>query len=278
MKGVHRMKKSLLFLITLILLVSLCGCANVKDPGVEIYRNEQFAVKEHNGEQYLDFHNDSYRIAADATSQNELISGHSISFSSVKEMKDCIELGKFTEEDLIAMQKYVKASNGKVAICNTKNLYDLKMPENTSLTKINWYGATYTFIAEKGPVKIKVQLVSKEHWDKYIASWDVENNSNLEIVSKEVDPNGATTIVYDNLSFNYRSKIVRYTATINGNTITYMENYDYERSETLPWGMTFWGESNGAYFYGTVSDFDETPSREWLTSFTVVPYVETVTE
>lgn len=262
-----------------VLLLSLLGCSTNADPGIEIYSNEQFSVKEHNGERYLDFHDDSYQIAADAIGHGEALEeGSVVTFKSVKEMKECIEQGKFSKEDLVLVQTYAKASNGKVAVCDTKNLYDVKLPEDTILRMIGWFGTNYTFVADTDSTTTRIHLVSKEERDKYIASKDVEANSNLEIVSKEVDLDGTTTIVYDNLTFNYRSRIVRYTVTVNGNAVTFLEKYDYGRSETIPWGISFWGEGNGAYFYGTISGFEEVPSREWLTSFAVVPYVETVTE
>ena len=274
------MKKVLLFTMIVVLLLSLWGCAIEKDPGVEVYRNEQYAVKEYNGERYLDFYDDSYRVAAGAINQSgELKDGYTISFQSVKEMKDCIELGKFSEADLIAMQSFVKASNGKVAVCDTGELYDVKLPEDTELSRIGWFGAFYTFVAENGSAKIRIHLVSKEERDEYIEKKDVESNSNLKVISKEVNPfTGETVIEYDNLTFNYRSKIVQYTVTTDGNTITFLDKYDYEKSETLPWGISFWGENAGGYFYGTISGFEEMPSREWLASIAVVPYVETATE
>jgi hypothetical protein len=269
------MKKALSLTIIVIFLLSVCGCGIEMDPGVEILWNEQFAVKELNGERYLDFHNDSYRVAANAISQSSgLKEGYKITFKSIKEMKECIEQGKFTEDDLLGMQTFAKASNGKVSVCNTNALYDLKLPADTSLKEISWKGANYTFLAEKGLVAIGVKMVSKEVRDNYIASWDVESNSNLKVVSKEVESDSTTTIVYDNLAFNYRSRIVLYTATVEGSVITYMEHYDYEKSKDLPWGISFWGENAGGYFYGTISGFEEIPSRDWLTSIAVVPYTE----
>ena len=278
-KGVYYMKKVLSFTMIVFLLLSVWGCAIGKDPGVELYRNEQFAVKEYNGERYLDFYDDSYRIAAGATNQTGgLQEGNTISFQTLKEMKDCIELGKFSEKDMITMQSFRKASNGKVLVCDTDKLFNVKLPENTNVKKIGWFGAFYIFVAENNSTTIRVNLVSKEERDEYIEKKNVESNSNLTVVSKEVDPvTGETVIEYDNHAFGYRSRTVQYTLTTDGGTVTFLEKYDYDKSETLPWGISFWGENAGGYFYGTISGFEEMPSREWLTAIAVVPYSENET-
>ena len=222
----------------------------------------------------MDFHDDTYRAVADAINQSgSLEQGYTISFQSVKEMKDCLELGKFSETDLIAMQSYKKASNGKVMVCNTDKLFDVRLPEDSELKMIGWFGAFYTFVAENNSSTIRVHLVSKEERDEYIEKKNVESNSNLAVVSKEVDPvSGETIIVYDNLAFGYRSRMVQYMLTTDGGSITFLEKYDYDKSETLPWGISFWGENAGGYFYGTISGFEEMPSREWLAAIAVVPY------
>ena len=270
--------KKFVCVLLVILLLALSGCASS-----EVLSNEQYVIREKDDVYYLDFHDNSYaKEAASIDKNGSAIGGYNIYFSTVAEMQDCIKNGKFSKEDLVGMQAYEKAENGKVAVCNVNKLYDVVLPEGFSLNRISWKGISYKFdlIGINGGSGY-LRVGDKEDVQNYIERRSLYNAGKelATIVSNSKDAErNADVIIFKAEATGENLKYIRYTYECNGITITAQEEYNLDESETIPGWISYWGEGNGVYFTGILGGFTELPSYEWVTSFGLKPYVETETE
>ena len=267
--------KKLLCILLAILLLALSGCA-----GSEVLSNEQYAIREKDDVYYLDFHDNSYaKEAASIDKNGSAIGGYNIYFSSIAEMQDCIKNGKFSKEDLVGMQAYEKADNGKVAVCNVNKLYDVVLPEGFSLKQISWKGLSYMFQLYycneyHGSLRIGNQIDYQN--EIAFSTPNFDNGSTLLLSSVDKDRNGE--ILEFITPTGTHMKYIRYSYVLNGMTVTAQEEYNLDESEETPSWIAYWGEGNGVYFTGILGGFTERPSYEWVTSFGLKPYAETETE
>lgn len=272
------MKKSFIILLALCLL--LCGCSSTNAvPGVEVLSNEQYSVMERNGEYYFDF-KEAVDLSTASQQTGAATAGSSgVNFGSVKAMRDRIVNGGFSAATLSGMAGWAKTTDGDVAVCNVNALWDAYLPQDLELAHVNWSGQTYAFVLQSDDLEGRLCLTTESGYKRMqeILIIDKESN-NLKFTSVEqVAERDATVITYES-SVASSGKQIRYTYEENGFTVTILEDYFFDQSETVPFVVTGMAEGNGIYYYWDVGGFTERPSYEWIKSIGLKPYVETETE
>lgn len=273
------MKKLLCCLIAVCVML-LCGCGNTSnDPdnvsAVEVLSNDKYSVMESNGEYYLSF-NDNINITTGSTQTGAATPGTTITFKSVKDMRDAIVNGDFSSAQLTGMQNFAKASNGSVAVCNVNELWDVVYPQDLSLEWISWTGPTYCFRLSNDVLEGNVYFTSKSNYEKRMRRAVYEETETFKFTSIEADPErNGTIMTYESQKTGRKGKQIVYTYSENGFDFTVSEKYFFEHSETIPFLITTMAEGNGIYYYWNIGGFTERPSYEWIKSIGVTPYVET---
>ncbi len=263
-------------LLLAVLLLALCGCSQ-KDPAV--LENQQYAIRKTGEELYLDFVDNTYGDKAGNNGIYTSASGYKITFPTVAKMKECIEKGQFTEAQLIGMQIYEKAANGKVAVCDTKKLYDIRVPEGTVLKELSWKGSTYNFLFGNEDIEGRLYIDGRK--DTFEFQRDQYNEDKwgpyFEEISRERDESRNADVVYytavKNPSLGVKKKI-SYTYEEPGLEIHFDEVYRLNESETVPKRLEFWGYCENQPFWGYMF-FKDVPDHDVITSLRVVPHVET---
>ena len=267
------MKKCICFIIIL-LLVSLCGCAEK-----EILSNDIYTIRETNdGECVMSFHK---QLAYPNKGLQASEIPPKFIFDSLGDMKRTIEEGAFNETSQKNIQKFFGNNSTEVAICNINALSDAKLPESCTSNTVHWYGSTYSIDVGDGEIYGNVKVTTKALVDWEEESWGNRTASNtaISIVSEGTDPaRNAAVIVFDAVTVGERWKEIRYNYTSGDTSMVILERYLCSESETVPQAAYLWGQSNGEYFIVYLYGFTERPSYEWITSFGLKPYVETETE
>ena len=268
-EGVRIMKKWFCVLLALFLIM-LNGCSR----GVEVLSNDQYCIMEKDGQYYMELHkpvSSSPGNTLEGTAQAPYI----IQFSSLKELKNAITEGKFTEKQLAHMQEnFPRNKSGNVLLCNVNKLYNAAVPEGVEVETIHWYGDRYRFVFDKdGWIDFSV----REAYDKFALGYDIESGTAKIISVNMISDRNAKEVVFEDLLGAPR-KMVTYSYKSEEKTITIAEQYNLDESETVPFSINFWGTCDGAYFTGNMYGFTERPSYEWVTSFGLKPYAETETE
>lgn len=113
---------------------------------------------------------------------------------------------------------------------------------------------------------------------------DFFDREHIQLISQEEEPE-RDAIVYHYWTGVATQKKIHYKIVDGSKTIYIQEEYNLSVhdnitpiSETVPYGINFWGMDNGAYFYGVILDSMERPSVEWLSSFGLEPYISSSTE
>ena len=263
------MKKYICILLV-ILLLALSGCSKE----VEVLSNDQYRIMEKGGQYYMELHKpvgSSSGNALEGTAQ----APYNIQFSSLKELKNAITEGKFTEKQLAHMQEnFPRNKSGNVLLCNVNKLYNAAVPEGVEVGSIHWYGDNYSFMLNEDG---RLNFCSKNAYDEFMSSMEVNADAVSIVDETTTSDRNAKVVEFKNLLGEPRKRIT-YSFTANTKTITIAEEYHLDESEAVPYRIKFCGTDNGVYFTGYMYGFTERPSYEWVTSFGLKPYVETETE
>ena len=273
------MKKVLGFLLVLCLLLCGCGKTNAA-PGVEVLSNDQYSVMDRDGEYYFDFKEDVDLSGGGQQTGAANPGSSGVNFGSVKAMHDRIVNGGFSAATLSGMAGWAKTTDGKVAVCNVNALWDAYLPQDLSVAHVNWCGQTYAFVLQSDDLEGRLCLTTESGYQRMKEIYEIEETNNLKFTSVEqVAERDATVITYESQVAS-SGKQIRYTYEKDGFTVTILENYffDYSETETVPFIVNGMAEGNGIYYYWSVGGFTERPSYEWIKSIGLKPYTETKTE
>ena len=260
----------------LILSILLCGCSLALNKGTEIHDNNAYTIMEKDGMYGLRFHSPKSTSSSGNIQYSEV--APAFIFTSPGHMKERILSGNFTKLQLDALKELPRNSDGYLTIFNLQELYDAVLPSGLQYDEVSWFGGEgYSFRWDKdgmvGAVRIDTESAIKEK----LASFYVENGQATIIFKNEIQDRNATEIYYVG-PYGDQLKDLIYTYNENGKDITIFEWYELNVSDSVPSSISIAGTVNGVYYYVYISGFSERPSYEWITSFGLMPYVETETE
>jgi hypothetical protein len=140
---------------------------------------------------------------------------------------------------------------------------------------IEWFGDSYVFLIGDN---CSVYLTDKSGYEECAKQNDIESGKSKIISVDTIEDRNARVVTYESYLSATPRKMVTYSITSGGKTITIAERYNLNESDTIPFSINFWGNCDGAYFTGYMYGLTERPSYEWVASFGLKPYVETETE
>lgn len=200
-------------------------------------------------------------------------------FSTVAEMKNSIENNKLSEQALYAIRT-LYAKDGLWEICDLDNLYDVRLPDETSIKQIALRGKSYSFtldnyIASSCFIDYLDEADYNEEFEEEYLGFP--NEFQEVIWEDQTTDRNATIKYYKTGAGNF--KRIEYTIQQEGRMLYVIEEYilsieleSKPTSDTIPRTVTVYGEENGAYYKVWVLAPVERPSVEWITSFGLVPF------
>lgn len=264
------MKKRIAILLLLCLLFSLCSCTK-KLPGEVIARNEHYAVVKREEGYVLRFHTPTIR--------EPLSEGVSISynvnfyFDSVKEMKQRILTGDFSENDIARIRNMNCNPDGDTVLFDLDHIYQPILPEGMTYT-VRWYGNGYDYDFDGGGIS----PLTQERFDSALEEW---KNAVARVNAKETPLTDRDGFLYEwdtesssGSSYSYRWLL--YKLTDNTKTLVVKEDYEMRYSgtkdniEKTTADVSFYAEDNGIYYYGYLKEMQE-PLAQRLLSFGMEP-------
>ena len=202
-------------------------------------------------------------------------------FSSVREMRDRIQLGQLTNEQL----RWLAVTNpfGEVPICDPDKLYDLCLPENVKVTSVDWHGEYYLVDFAQENSGALGTVICHSQKERYVSAYETvfydKVQTGATLISQQVDRKTGTRTVYleaDGTQF----RDVFYKLNTAKGVMEVRERYVLQSawplwqnrvSDTLPWKVNFFGELEGMYYYGGMHGFSEPLNQQWLAQFGIKP-------
>ncbi len=257
----------------------LVGCKDNSLPVDEVIaESELYDVVRSDMDYYILNHNEQ-------KDNDSSIGEAGVKFKSINDMRTAILENKITASDIqnIRSINHLKADE-PIKLFDLNKMYCPSSPYIIEYDKAVWYGPYYIvkFIAtdEKGD-KLSgsggtdTQAEFEQAYNKRFVE-DLEALGDKYVVTQLTDRNAT----------EYRSdydRYVVYTIEESGRKISVMERYNFagahdDFSEEVPWIVYVHVEANGLYYsYGFI-DFSTRPTKEWLLSFGMKPYVPEETE
>ena len=206
----------------------------------------------------------------------EMVATNYPKFSSVADMKKRIETADIPINELA----FFYADNGMkdvVQICDLSNLYDIKLPQSTSLERILFMGNSYCFeFSSKDCEGYLDYFNNEEDYTRQLAERHIDQLREDFIILSDDEVNDRDARVVNFKTGLAELKRIYYTIdNANGNmyvcesyVLKYLrENSPLETSSTVPQKIYIYGTNDGAKFFGVLFDLKERPTLEWLSSF-----------
>ena len=265
--------------MSLIFIFSLTSCNNLGNTVEVTDPNAGYSIEKEGNDYYLVI-DDVYNVYSEENNNGSVdeltITAPSISFSSVKEMREKVLGGKLTDVQKKAMSQFSKDENGKIKILDFNNLYDAKLPSDVECKYITWRGEIYSFILNNEGY---IRFVEEDEYEElYQREFGIPED---KITKKEETEDRSATVYYHYTDVAER-KSIQYKLEIPGGYLYIEEEYllsfeladkftSFKCSDTIPQNIYVMGEVNDKYFYCYMNtmDFSERPSVEWLSSFGV---------
>lgn len=194
-------------------------------------------------------------------------------YESVEAMKQGILQGNFTKEEQKSLQICTrKNEKGDIQICNIEKMYDVLLPPGCSIRYIEFDGF-YMFKIDGDGLICNLYYNDKEANDGAFEFYYTSELEGLAVTGKETYQ-GVPVTVYNMGEYKC------FDLSTEEKTLIVKETY---RGAHEPFVIDFFGEMNGAHFYGMICEsgkmaIDHRPSIEWYQSIGLKPYVETETE
>ena len=254
------MKKLLCLLLPMLLLMS--GC-----------KYHDYHLTKEDGHYYI-----QYDVAPNA---NRPVLPHypapNYPFRSVKEMKDTIINGSFTQEQHDYLIEAMSNSNGSVYVFDIDNLYEATYPSDLDMT-LYFHGSSYSWRTntdDDDSLGVSLSLTSEEI---FASNRDLEDSlrSYNEVTSvTSTEDRDATIIDYIRFDGDVIKAII-YTIETDEKTLVIVEEHyiEYENKSQNPYQVAIYGHQADEYFYVRLYNLTERPSVEWLSQFGIKEYVE----
>ena len=211
-----------------------------------------------------------------------------IRFSSLGEMKQSLENLKLTENQMNIIKKHFTLSENGYEICNIRELIQPVAPSDLSTNSVYLYGEEYTFSlmgnTENSSVSAGMYFGDAGKWERNYGQWMkiIEDNRLDSHETNTVDGITTETYIYTTKSAQIKRVFLTVPQEADRSATRIMLKYvlqadnDPSRvSDTIPSEVFIFGEKNGIPFDYVIQGFVEAPTVEWLSAFTIAPYVDT---
>ena len=192
-------------------------------------------------------------------------------FSSVSEMKQDIENGDFTADELKMIGKFYRDEKGRIPVPDTVRLYDAAFPDSYHLDYISLSGKSYYFSvkAKNDRTTAFIRIYSKDYFEQNLQTtyYSEKWGSKLWYTSSEKERN-ATSYTYMDF-MNQLCKCVRYSFSDENQTVYVQEIYELDISYTVPMLVSIWTEQDNVYTKTSISDLTSRPAVEDICMFGV---------
>ena len=205
-----------------------------------VYRGADYSIAQENGEFYL-------LIPSGVFLGNDLSFSvqtppPDIYFASVADMKAFLLEGKFTNEHLIKIRGFEKASNGYVAMLDLNAIWEPKLPEELYAARVTWYGVNYEYLIGDGKHQGKISVLSETKYKEAKERYTKAPSKNVVVE----------------------------TYTMDGFQITVQVEYGAKTD--------IFGEGNGIYYHIHLERFPKVANMEWLKQIGLQLYTDTAAE
>ncbi len=255
------------------------------------FSTPDYEVSVIDGKCYLNF-TDGNEAETNSGSSNgdnmSMINLNFIRFDSLAEMKQKLVNNDLTDEQKnIVKTKFTLSENG-FKICNVQELIQPVVPAGISMGSVFLYGEYYTFdFIESVPnpkMTAYMTFGNTSKWEHSLNQW-MEIIEKNQLDSHETDTvDGITTETYVYTTKSAQLKRVFMTLPgADGQADTHiMIEYILQAdssllavSDTVPAEIWIFGEKNCVHFDYLIQGLTEAPTVEWLSSFSIAPYVDT---
>jgi hypothetical protein len=240
------------------------------------------------GKCYLNFTDGN---EAETTAQGDLVFGgdHTyLIFSSLAEMKQKLQENTLTATEINTVKAYFQRNETGFEICNVANLMTTVLPDGWCNTRVDLLGATYRIGVDGGESNPHLsgimRLSESSQWDKMYADELelIQTKTNINHTTETFD--GIPCEVYTYTTSTSTLKDVFLTipgedgkADINVLLIYVLDTIYPDKltvSETISTHLYMYGETYSTYYDYTLLGLTEAPTVEWLSSFSIAPYVD----
>jgi len=260
-------------LLTIVLSLSiLAGCSSAN-----------YKLIERNGNYYIRLSN----VPADSPLSSD-VSGTleirpAVIFHSIKEMKNDILTGNFTDKELQQIANFNKNAAGNILVCDVNKLYEPMLPSDFTSLKVTWWGSSYEFLlsgSSIAPTSTFFTFISSNEYANREDPVTFMQTLDTGIVIESITPiseRNATVVEYQ-VSASHSIRLVSYKILTPVKTLVIYEYYLYNGNEYVFNNLEIWGKQANQCFHIGMYSPTERPSIEWLSQFGIREYVETVTE
>jgi len=255
------------------------------------FSTPDYAVSVIDGKCYLNF-TDGNEIETNSDFSDNgnmsIINVNFIRFDSLAEMKQKLVRNELSDEQKNIMKSKFTLSENGFEICNVQELIQPVVPAGISMGSVFLYGEYYTFdFYESVPDPRLTALMTFGNTDK----WETHYQECMDVIEKhQLDSHeegtfdGAPCEVFIYTTNTAQIKEVYITLpsteqnTATQIALTYILQLNSDLlpvSDTVPAEIWVFGEKNGVHFDYLIQGLTEAPTVEWLSSFSIAPYVDT---
>ena len=237
------------------------------------------------GKCYLNF-----TAGNEATDNGDLaFESTAIAFSSLSEMKQKLLENQLTVEEIETIKKQFNRTENGFEICNVSNLMTTILPDGWHNTSVHLQGESYSIsvtgeetdnICSSGSVNIYTQN-----------RWDAKHEEDMAMIEAQTNISHMTDTfdefpceIYTYTTSTAKLKTIFLTIPGgDGKADTHIilkyrletVHPDLDVSDTVPSRVYIYSEAHGIYYDYVLLDLTEAPTVEWLSSFSIAPYVDT---
>lgn len=210
-----------------------------------------------------------------------------IRFDSLAEMKHKLVHNELTDEQRNIIKNSFTLSENGFEICNVQELIQPVVPADLSLGSVYLYGEEYSFSLIESTANPQMSAIINfgniSKWDQYYQEcMDVIEKNQLDShETNTFDGAPCEIFVYTTNTAQIKEVYLTLPSTEqNASTyivLTYVLQLNSDLlpvSDTIPLNIHLFGEKNGIHFDCLVQGLTEAPTVEWLSSFSIAPYVD----
>jgi hypothetical protein len=206
-----------------------------------VHQGADYAIAQENGEFYLIMYKEGVRPNYGDVGV-ALTPPPDIYFASVADMKDFLLEGKFTNEHLLNISGFEKASNGLPAMLDLNAIWEPKLPEELRVGRVTWRGVNYAYLFGDGKHQGKISVLSETKYKEAKERYTKAPSENVVVE----------------------------TYTMDGFQITVQVEYGAKTD--------IFGEGNGIYYHAHLERFPKVANMEWLKEIGLQLYTDIAAE
>lgn len=212
-----------------------------------------------------------------------------IAFSSLSEMKQKLLENQLTVEEIETIKKQFNRTENGFEICNVSNLMTTILPDGWHNTSVHLQGESYSISVTGEETD---NICSSGSVDIYTQSrWDAKHEEDMAMIEAQTNISHMTDTfgefpceIYTYTTSTAKLKTIFLTIPgEDGKADTHIilkyrletVHPDLDVSDTVPSRVYIYSEAHGIYYDYVLLDLTEAPTVEWLSSFSIAPYVDT---